>query len=66
MLSALLYCRDNKASHYTVGKVRRNISIGINGEDEPRAQSRVFSASPPPTKPGSLLPHYILKGHQGP
>lgn len=39
MLSALLYCRDNKALHYTVGKGRRNVSIGINSEDEPRAQS---------------------------
>lgn len=67
MLSAFLYCRDNKALHYTVGKVRRNISIGINGEDEPRAQTtgKCISASPPPTKPGSLLPRYILKGHQG-
>lgn len=67
MLSAFLYCRDNKALHYTVGKVRRNVSIGINGEDEPRAQStgKSISASPPPTKPGSLLPRFILKGHQG-
>lgn len=43
-LSALLYCRDNKALHFTVGKVRRNVSSGINGEDEPRAQSAGKSA----------------------
>lgn len=39
MLSTLLYCKDNKGLHYTVGKVRSNASIEINGEAEPRAPS---------------------------
>lgn len=39
MLSTLLYCKDNTGSHYTVGKGRSNISIEINGEEEPRAES---------------------------
>ena len=39
MLSTLLYCKDNKGLHYTVRKVRSNVSIEINGEEEPSAQS---------------------------
>lgn len=39
MLSTLLYCKDNKGLHCTAGKVRSNVSIGINGKSEPRTQS---------------------------
>jgi len=38
MLSTLPYCKDNQGSHYTVGNVRSNVSIEINGELEPGAQ----------------------------
>lgn len=39
MLSTVLGYKDNKGSHYTVGKIRSNVSIEINGKEESRAQS---------------------------
>lgn len=65
MLSTPLYHKDNKGSHYTVGKVRSNISIKINDKEEPRAESTAKSflhkatALPSFTKAGLLLPHYL-------
>lgn len=71
MLSRLLYCKDKKGLHYTAAKVRSNASSEINGEEEPRAHPRLrvssaqAAASQAFTKPALLLPHYVLKGHQG-
>lgn len=39
MLSTLLYRKDNTGSQYTVGEGRSNISIEVNGEKEPKAES---------------------------